>query len=235
MTRRYPVGIDGIDSVLCGGIPAGQLVVLKTDSDSPGEALLRRLTLQQPTLFVSTVRIKAEVEEWLEGRQQLSSESSNPPPKSSSEQLVTDETDPPVQIVHTGLGNALATTSEQLDQLTESVNVIVDSINSLEEEAETEYLEFLQKLKRYVRETDQIVYFHVLDNADSEDEPSNRALTHKIADIVWQFSTNITADEMTHQLAITKDRTGMCSDEPFTLNIDNESDISVDTSRNLSL
>lgn len=233
MTTQYPTGIAGIDQVLCGGIPAGQLVVIETESASPDEALLRRLTLQQPTLFVSTMRVKAEVEEWLEGRQQLRWATPDAVATSSPTRSDSGEPTPPVRIEYTGLEDALATTSERLDQLTEPANVILDSVNSLERESKPEYLAFLQRLKRYVRETEQVVYLHVIDTADSGDDPSNRDLTHKIADIIWQFTTNVTDDEIRHQLAITKDRTGLCSDEPFDLLIDG--DITVDTSQNITL
>lgn len=227
MSKQYPTGIPGIDQVLCDGVPAGQLVVIETDSDSPGEALLRRLTLQQPTLFVSTMRIEEEIEEWLEGREQLNWVTSN------SATRAFEGSVPPIQIEYTGLEDALATTTEQLSQRTESVNVIIDSIDSLERKSETEYLAFLQRLKEYVRETEQIAYLHVLNTTGSGAKPANRALTHKIADIVWQFTTNVVDDQLVHQLAITKDRTGLCSDEPFSLSIDEE--ITVDSSRNISL
>lgn len=229
MTTQYPTGITGIDQVLCGGIPAGQLVVLETDSNSPSEAFLRRLTLQQPTLFVSTMRIEEEVEEWLEGRQQLNWDTA----KTSSAQSPAEEHLPSLQIEYTGLEDALATTTEHLSQRTEPVNVIIDSIDSLEKKSETEYLAFLQRLKKYVRETEQVIYLHVLNTTGSGDNPPNRSLTHKIADIVWEFTSTVDDDQLVHQLAITKDRTGLCSDEPFDLKIDD--DIAVDSSRNITL
>lgn len=234
MAKRYPIGINGIDQVLCDGIPVGQLVIIESDADTPVEALLRHLTLQQPTVFVTTERFKADVEEWLDRRQQLTWEDPTSA-LNSSDQLVTTGTSPSIQIVDACLEDALATATERLDQLTESVNIMVDSINALEEGSERAYLEFLRQVKQYARDTDQIVYLHVLNNADSDDTPSNRTLTYKTADIIWEFVTNITDGEMSHQLTITKDRTGLCPNEPFTLQIDNESDITADTGRNITL
>lgn len=226
---QYSTGIPPLDHALYGGIPSGTLVVLESDSEGRDEELLRLFTLQQPTLFLSTTREACDVESWLEGRERLArgGPGSLDGPEAGSF--------PPVETVYIGFEEPLALALEQIEWLTEPFNVIVDSIDSLEVEPKRTYVDFLQRLRRYLRDTDRIVYLHALDEyvADSAVNHHNRIQTRKLADVVWQLSAETSCGRNVTRMTTTKDRTGLCPDEPFELEIGDR--ISVDNSRDISL
>lgn len=148
----YSTGVPTLDHALYGGIPSGTLVVLESGSEGRGEESLRLLTLQQPTLFLSTTREAFGVEAWLEGRERLArgGPGSLSGPEAGSF--------PPVETVYIGFEEPLALALEQIEWLTEPFNVIVDSIDSLEIEPKRTYVDFLQRLRRYLREHPSVGY-----------------------------------------------------------------------------
>lgn len=142
---------------------------------------------------------------------------------------------PSVEIEYLGFEEPLARALERIEWLVDPVNVIVDSVNCLESEPRRTYIDFLQRLRRYLRDTDQIVYLHALDEyvADSAVNHHNRTQTRKLADIVRQLSVETTPQRHVTRLTVTKDRTGVCPDEPLELEIGDR--ISVDNSRDIAL
>jgi hypothetical protein len=212
-------------------MPGGKLVVLESDSEGQDEGLLRLFTLQQPTLFLSTTREACDVESWLEGRERLV----DGKPGSGDASDRESGSLPSVETVYLGFEEPLARALERIERFVEPVNVIVDSVNSLEAEPKRTYIDFLQRLRRYVGDADRIVYLHALDEyvADSAVNHHNRTQTRKLADIVWQLSVETTPQKNVTRLTTTKDRTGLCPDEPLELEIGER--ISVDNSRDISL
>lgn len=228
---QYSTGVPTLDHALYGGIPSGTLVVLESDSEGRGEELLRLFTLQQPTLFLSTTREACDVETWLEGREGLVSGE----PGSGSLDGPAAGSAPPIEIVYLGFEEPLARALERIEWLTDPFNIVVDSVDSLESEPRRTYVDFLQRLRRYIRDTDRIVYLHALDEyvADSPVNHQNRMQTHKLADVVWQLSVEASSGRNVTRMTTTKDRTGLCPDESLELEIGDR--ISVDTSRDISL
>lgn len=229
MSELYSTGVTGLDHVLGGGIPAGKLMIVETDSTSQGEELLRLLTLQQSTLFLSTTREACDVDDWLQGRERLIEGHS----KSVSEG--SEEPVPAVRTAYLGLEDPLSGAIEQFDRVTDPVNVIIDSINRLEIDSNEGYIEFIQRLRRYTRDTEQVVYLHALDGyvTGTEISHQNRTQTRKLADIVCQLSVDTSSGETKTRLAVTKNRTGSCPKEPIELEIGDR--ITVDTSRDISI
>lgn len=213
---RYPTGIAGLDSELDGGIDPGTLVALEIDSASQGDALLRHLAAQQPTLYVSTTRTKDSVEEWLQDYQ-----------------LLIDMTH--IQVKHTGPDRKLAAIDTYLDQLTQPVNVIIDPVDHLESGDEERYLETLHHLKCHIRKTDRIGYLHI--QSGHGDDPRNGdhdwANTYRTVDMVWQLSPNVNDMTNNTRLVVTKRRAHATPEKPLELDIGRT--ITVDTSRNISL
>lgn len=230
-STQYPTGLPSLDQSLYGGIPSGKLVVLESDSEGQGEELLRLFTLQQPTLFLSTTREECDIERWLEGRERLLDGG----PGSGRSYDRESESPPPVETVYLGFEEPLARALDRIEFLADPVNVVVDSVNHLESDSKRTYLDFLQRLRGYVRDADRIVYLHALDEyvADSSVHHHNRTQTCKLADIVWQLRVETTPRGNVTKLTTTKDRTGLCPDEPLELEIGER--ISIDNSRDISL
>lgn len=229
MNELYSTGISGLDHALGGGVPSGKLIVIETDSTSQGEELLRLLTVQQPTLFLSTTRETCDVDEWLQGRERLIEGDSV---------SVSEGREKPISAVRTaylGLEDPLSGAIEQFDRVTDPVNVIIDSINRLEIDSSEGYLDFIQRLRRYTRDSEQVVYLHALDGyvTGSDISHHNRTQTRKLADIVCQLSVDTSSGETTTRLAVTKNRTGSCPKEPIELEIGDR--ITVDNSRDISI
>ncbi len=213
---RYPTGIAGLDSELGGGIDPGTLVALDIDSASQGDALLRHLAAQQPTLYVSTTRTDGNVREWLQ-----------------DQQLLVDMTH--IHVTYTGVDQRLAIIDETLDQLTKPVNIIIDPVNNLESEDEDGYLETLHRVSSHIQKTNRIGYLHIQSGyRDSpRKENHNYAATYRSSDMIWKLSSNITDRKNNTLLAVTKRRAHAIPEKPLELDIGR--DITVDTSRNISL
>lgn len=228
---QYATGVPALDHALYGGIPSGTLVLLESDSEGRGEELLRLFTLQRPTLFLSTTREACDVEAWLDGRERLTDGGLG----SGRVDGPDDGSVPPTETVYIGFEEPLALALEQIDWLVDPLNVIVDSVDSLESEPKRTYVAFLQRLRRYIRDTDRIVYLHALDEyvADSAVNHHNRTQTRKLADIVWQLSVETSSGRSLTRMTTTKDRTGLCPDESLELEIGSR--ISVDNSRDIAL
>lgn len=214
--EKYTTGIKGLDGVLDGGIDPGTLIAIETDSASQGDSLLRHLAAQQPTLYISTTRTKENVEEWLHDHQ-----------------LVIDMTH--IRVEYVADDRKLRVIDDYLDDLATPVNVIIDPVNRFESEDVEEYLQTLHHLKSHIQNTRRVGYLHVHDCLDctSDDNCRNCTATYRSSDMVWKLFSEVTAKEINTRLAVTKRRAGTTPDRPLNLKIG--ADITVDTTRNISL
>lgn len=213
---KYPIGIDGLDRELGGGIDPGTLVGIETDSASQGDSLLRHLAAQQPTLYISTTRTEEHVEEWLQDHQ-----------------LVTDLTH--IHVKYIDGDRKLAVINEYLDNLNTPVNVVIDPVNRFESEDIEDYIRSLHRLKSYLQTTRRIGYLHAHDclSCTADDNCQNCTATYRSADMVWKLSSEVTTKEINTQLAVTKRRAGATPERPLKLRMG--TNITVDTSRNISV
>lgn len=195
---QYPTGIAGLDKELGGGVKPGTLVAIETDAASQGDSLLRHLAAQQPTLYISTMRTEENVKEWLQDYQ-----------------LVTDMTH--IQVTYIDGDSKLKVIDECLDQLTTPVNVIIDSVNRLDCEVVEEYIQTLHHIRSHIQDTHRIGYLHVQDclNCTPNDNCQNCAATYRSADMVWEISSEVTDEEITTRLAVTKRRAGATPEKPL--------------------
>lgn len=214
--RKYPTGIAGLDRELDGGIEPGTLVAIETDSASQGDSLLRHVAAQQPTFYISTTRTEENVEEWLR-----------------DQHLVVDPTH--IYVQHVDTDRKLGVIDDYLEDLPTPVNVIVDPVNRFETEDVEEYTQTLYRLKSRIQNTRRIGYLHLHDclQCGADDNCQNCTATYRSSDMVWKVSSEVTDKEINTQLAVTKRRGGSTPERPLKLSMG--ADISVDTSRNISI
>ena len=158
---RMATGIEPLDRAFDGGFPPGSVVVLRTPPASQSELLLHELTATRGTLYLSTEREESVVRHEMDA----STATAGAPTVRS----LTDEADP------------LAAADALVGALPDGANLVVDSVGELERRGRESYVEFLNGLKRTVRERSCLVVLHCL---ESEDTPAARPTTIHAADAV---------------------------------------------------
>lgn len=210
---RLPTGIDVLDRDFGGGVPPGTLVAYEAPPDTQAEVLLRVLARRRPTLFLSVIRPAEELREELAADAERA-RLSNPP-----DRRVLDA--PPDDL----LGNP----SGFLAGLGEQWNLVVDPVTPLETRDDDRYLNFLNAVKRRLRETGG---FGVLFATKLGEEPPGRWLTLQRADATWQLYRGVNSREVSTTLIVAKFRNGRPIAEPRKLLLGDE--VRVDTSRDIS-
>lgn len=242
MTDVRPTQIANFDRQIGGGLAPGTIVGIVTPPDSQGEQLLQTIARHHPTMYVSTTRAAAAVEEWVT-------------PNSGDDSVAIDVHYAGMDTMRPRGGDALrnwlSTTDDtshngglsqrqtyaaaQLDTILSAVTeggqdvAIVDPINPLEHSDESMYTTFLHCIQQHLRDTDTIALLHMV---HTPEPPPCRWLSLQMADEVWDLSVVIKNERVEFRLTVSKSRTGHVPTEQIKFHL-NES-VSIDTSRDIS-
>lgn len=159
---QLATGVDAVDAALGGGIPTGSVVVVEADPASQSELLLYSATATRGTLYLSTERSDESV------RQAIADS-------------VVEVGSPTVRQV-TG-PERLEEAGDLIGELPEGATLIVDPMDGLERLEWSEYVAFLNDLKRHVVRTESVAFLHCLRRPSV---PDTRATTKHVADAVFQ-------------------------------------------------
>ncbi|GAB7090143.1 RAD55 family ATPase [Halorubrum luteum] len=209
--ERLATGVSVLDRQLNGGLPAGSVVVLTADPASQSELFLNTFTTVRETLYLTTVRSAAAVED---GFERSTTAVGDPT-------VLRIDDDAPIQDA-----------SAQLASMAERSTLIVDSVGPLEraEPADSAaYRRFLDDLRERVRETDSIAVLHALKHDGDVD---NRVISQQVADVVFDLRTTTAGTEIINRLAISKVRGGAALEETLKLKLTDS--VTVDTSRDIA-
>ena len=208
MAGKLPTGIDVLDRMLGGGIPAGSVIALVAAPASQSELILYELTAARRTLYVTTHRSPESVGDAL---QRTSTQVGNP----NIQGLPGDSP----------LDHAI----QQVRTLPDESNLIIDPIDLLEREDAGRYRHFMNTLQNHMINTDSIAMLHCLEGRRT---PGHRDMTEYMADVVFQLETTVSGDALTNRLTVPKFRGGQAMDEPIKLELRDR--VSIDTSRDIA-
>ena len=208
MVRKLPTGIDVLDRMLEGGIPTGSVVVLTANPASQVELILYELTAARRTLYLTTMRSEAAVQDALD-------------------RVNTRVGQPNIQ----GLAAdaPLDHANQQIRMLPEESNLIIDPLDPLEEAPRARYQHFLNTLQTHMINTESVAFLHA---TSGRREPDQRDTTEYMADVVFQLETSVRGDAVVNRLTVPKFRGGRAMDEPIKLELRER--VSIDTSRDIA-
>ncbi|WP_263020558.1 RAD55 family ATPase [Natronobiforma cellulositropha] len=207
MVGRLETGIDVLDRKLDGGLPPGCVVAYTADAASQSELLLYELTAARGTLYLTTERSDHLVRHAIE----------------TSKARVGSPT-----IRYLNAENSLEEASRLVGALPDGANLIIDTVDVLEQAERSRYVSFLNELKMQMLETGSIAILHCL----KDDRPANRSATTHLADIVFDLRTTVGATELENHLTIPKFRGGGAPTEAIKLELSNA--VEIDTSRDIA-
>ena len=205
--RRFSTGLPFLDRRIDGGLATGCLLALTAPPQSQSELLLRQFVVSRRTLYVSLTRPPPEVRAWAtQGT-------------ASVPDLAVVDPDP----------RALLEDAAPIEEnVVPECFVIVDQTNPLEAADRGEYLEFLDRLKEVLLDTDSVGVLHCSQRTRS---PPRRGLTLDRADQVWQLELLPLSREIKNRLLVTKSRRGRALREPIDVLLTDR--VEVDTSRRI--
>ncbi|MWG33902.1 RAD55 family ATPase [Halomarina oriensis] len=208
MAKRLQTGIDVLDRKLGGGIPAGSTVALCANPASQAELFLNELTAMRGTLYISLGRTEAAVQQSIDAS-----------PARTGDPTVRHITgDAPID-------NA----SKLVSALPDASNLIVDPVDVLERVDYDRYRHFLNEVQNHMANTDGLAILHCL---DGEDVPKGRDTTRFMADVVFDLTTEISADTVENRLAVPKFRGGRALNDVIKLELSER--VAIDTSRDIA-
>ena len=208
MAGRLSTGIGVLDRKLDGGLPAGSVVAFSAPPASQGELLLYELTAARPTLYVSTDRAEEAVRDGLQATQSRTG-------------------DPTIRRVP---GDAPLQHAQRLvSMLPEESNLIIDPVNVLEQQGESEFRAFMNEVQNHMRNTQSIAVLHCL---DGRSVPAARDVTEHMADVVFDLQTTVKGDAIENRLAVLKFRGGRALGDTIKLELGER--VRIDTSRDIA-
>ena len=208
MPPSLPTGIDVLDRLLDGGIPAGSVVAVTAAPASQSELILYELTAARRTLYLSTMRSRAAIDDAIERTRT----------RVGSPNIQKIPADAPLD--HAG---------QQVRTLPERSNLIIDPIDPLERTSASRYQNFLNELQTHMINTESVAFLHAI---DGRDVPSLRDTTEYMADVVFNLDTTVSGDSLENRLSVPKLRGGRAMDEPIKLELRER--VSIDTSRDIA-
>ena len=233
--EKLSTGISAIDRRLDGGFSPGSVVALVTPPAAQSHALIQQVMRERPSVYVTTVRSAASIENDLAGQRW------EEVPVSIQEvgEAVQEER----RMLHELTGSKIhaAKTVERdhvldeiyevVQQVEQSCTVVVDPVNPLERSPDrTDYQNLLSKVASRLLETDSLALLHC---TLLEDPPDFRETTLTLADVVWELEVvSGRRDDLEIQTRIPKNRGGPAVLERLTLLVDGD-DVVTDDSRNI--
>lgn len=208
-------GIKDLDRYLSGGLPPGRLIAFEAPTDTQSELFVQQLASEHDSLFLSSLRPGWEVEETVRDHVQRKSQ--------------VGDTKVNTKVEYLEPGSRLRQAQEYLDAMSERSIVVIDSADELENEAESHYVDFLDKLKRRLWKTASVGLLHCFER---DREQSGRRITLRMADIIWQLRRTVRVSDVEYLLVVSKVRGGHALNEPVKLELTH--DVRVDTSRDIA-
>lgn len=208
MASKLPTGIDVLDRMLEGGIPAGSVVAFTADPASQAELILYELTAARRTLYLSTLRSAEAVRDGLD---RSGTRVGNP-------NIQSLPGDAPLDHAY-----------EQIRTLPEMSNLIIDPIDPLERASPERFRHFMNGLQTQMVNTESIAVLHGMTGRDT---PDTRDVTEYMADVVFDLDTSVRGDSVVNRLTVPKFRGGRAMDEPIKLELRER--VSIDTSRDIA-
>lgn len=208
MADLLPTGISVLDRELGGGIPAGSIVLLVAPPASQAELFLYELTTTRGTLYLTTVRSEAAVQDALDRT-----------PGRVGKPTIRD----------IGGDTPLDNANSLVRDLPQGANLILDVMDPLERREPRRYRGFLNELQTHLMNTEGLAVLHAMNGTAV---PDNRDLTKNMADVVFDLRTSVSGTEVENRLAVPKFRGGSALEETIKLNLTEE--VSIDTSRDIA-
>ena len=208
MNRLLPTGIDVLDRMLSGGIPAGSVVALTASPASQSELLLYELTATRGTLYLSTQRSAEAVQD---GFDRTSVRVGSP------------------NVQYLGGEAPLDHATQFVQALPEGANIIIDPVDVLERESEVRYQYFLNQLQTHMVNTGSLAFLHSL---KGRNVPALRDTTEYMADVIMDLETSVRGDTIINRLSVPKFRGGGALDQ--TIKLDLKERVTIDTSRDIA-
>ncbi|MFB6169176.1 MAG: RAD55 family ATPase [Haloferacaceae archaeon] len=166
MTTARHTGVDALDDLLSGGVPAGSVVVLLADPGSPAERLLYAASAANRTRYLTALRPPAEVRDGLAAH--------------GAESTTVAAVEGP---------DLLADPAGHLAALGEETLLVVDPVTEAEQGGRDAYRDFLEALKRRLRETGSVGLLYC---PRTTPPTLRRDLTLGLADHVWSLAVERT-------------------------------------------
>lgn len=207
-------GIEPLDRLIGGGIPAGRMIAFISPPETQGELVLKQFVSQRSTVYLSTIRPQWEV------REELADYIRHSRPGGTQHNLKVDHVSP---------DRLLDSAERYLAGLGTKSNLIIDSIDEFEFEDRSRYVDFLNLVKKTLWETGSVGLFYGM--ADTGEHPA-RSLTLKRSDIVWELRRQVASTDIHHHLIMSKFRGGEALTEPVKLVLTDE--VRIDTSRDIA-
>ena len=166
VTDVRSTGVDALDNLLSGGVPAGGLVTLIADPSSPAERLLYAASAANRTRYLTTLRPPAEVRDGLAAHG------------------ATEAT-----VAAVSGDDLLSGAAEHLTGLAEGTLLVVDPVTEAEQGGRGAYRDLLEALKQTLRETESVGLLYC---PRTTPPTLRRDLTLGLADHVWSLSVERT-------------------------------------------
>ena len=208
MADRLRTGIDVLDRKLDGGLPAGSVLALRAAPASQAELLLYAFTVPRETLYLTLDRTELAVAD-------------------SLRRTAVDTGDPTVQYVEDDARVDHAV--ELVRQLPRQATLIINPHTRFESMERSQYLEFMNKLRLHVIDTESVAILYCL---DGHEPPALRDTTLHMADIVFDLRTRVVGSQIENSLAVLKFRGGRALTETIKLRL--ADGIRIDTSRDIA-
>lgn len=200
-------GMGPVDRELNGGLRPGSIVALLTPPKGQVDPLLRAFASTRPTIYVSTLRSEATIQDELEGL-----------PESQ------------YNVIFAGVDTPIDTVRRIVQRAEDDVNIIVDTVRSLEAiDDEARYSGFLNEFKTHIVNTNGLGVLHC---PTAETESPMRPLTLLHADTVFELEIRKRSGTLEYYLYVPKVRGGDVLENAIKLELGR--DVSIDTSRDIA-
>lgn len=191
LNERVPTGIPSLDETIDGGVNAGTVLGITATPDSRSEVLLHALTTtNRQTVYITTERSTQII------RNQLNSS------------VVTTESQLPEikhidDLVDASSENPLTGLEELIGSLPQSSNLIIDSMDRLEQYEKQTYVYLMNSLYDAVQNRGGIAMLHLLDRPHGS---PNRSVTEQFVDVLLQLEVLNTANGQQWNLSVVTSR-----------------------------
>lgn len=207
MTEKLSTGIEGLDRELSGGIEPGSVLSVIAGPATQSESLFHEMIKERPTLYLTTLREAAAVEERLDGFDENLFVKDVLGKRTMDREFMKEITGSRGYSTTVGDDNGtLDTVYETIEQVDREMNVIVDPVNPLEETDEKDaYREVVNRFKSKAIETGGLAIMHCISSGEG---PPLRDVTLAISDVVVELKLVSGTNEQQYLLTIPKNRGG---------------------------